>query len=123
VARPSTVLLRRLTAKRRILHHGIVHYADATEVGTIIDSHDMFTREKNPIVLERFLPASRPPSNPPTLMANPIRPAVWEVIESYASFDTGLPRAKKAKAEPMHKGVTLRLRDRRTNDIILCDVL
>jgi hypothetical protein len=124
VARPSTLIFRRLAAKRKINIAGVIHYAEATEVGTIIDPHDDPTRRACPITLERFLPEHRPPTvNPPLLMANPVVPAAWQVVECFAAMDRALPRAAKAKQEPMYKGATLRVRDRRDNTIIMCAIL
>lgn len=142
MAKPSTQALRKLSLKRRVQHHGNVHYADVTSAGTIIDAEDAYTRQARPIALERFNPAHRPENGLPTrgLMAEPVQPAVWEVIRSYPSFEVALPAVKaiidKQRTQPKNeeyshdwwydheaKGQTLRLRDRRTNDIILCDVL
>jgi hypothetical protein len=124
MARASTLILRRFQAKRKLNIGGVTCYADATDVGTIIDPHDEATRRACPITLERFLPAHRPPStNPPKLMANPIVPTAWHVVECYGSMDTALPRAAKAKNDPAYRGAVLRIRDRRDNMIIMCAIL
>jgi hypothetical protein len=125
MARVSTLALRRLAAKRKIVIGGTTHYADATEVGTIIDRNDDYIRSRCPITLERFTPAYRPPSAalPNGLMANPVVPATWEVVECFADLDAALPRAAAAKQEPSYKGATLRVRDRRDNTVIMCAIL
>jgi hypothetical protein len=123
MARTSTLIFRRLQAKRKINIAGEIHYADSTEVGTIIDPHSESARASCPITLERFLPAHRPPTvNPPTLMANPIVPATWQVIECYHDMDAALPRAAEAHKSPQYKGQVLRVRDRRDNTILMCAI-
>jgi hypothetical protein len=120
------MIFRRFSAKRKMTFKGATHYAEATEVGTIIDPHDQHTRTMCPFTLERFVPRGRhiyyrAPFR--LSMANLPIPAIWEVVECYASLDTALPRASQAKQDTQYRGCTLRVRDRRTNDLIMADIL
>lgn len=96
-----------MNVKRKIALHGEVCYADRTEVGSIIDTLSGDSRKYLPIALEKWIPQAR----------------AWEVVENFHNWDVALPRGKKAKGDDFYRGSTLRLRDRTTNDIILCDVL
>jgi len=105
--KPLTLVLRRLNRVRKIVHKGDVHYCERTEDGTIIDNDVASLRHINPITLERWLLVIK----------------AWEVVERFARWDTALPRGKAAKKNDFYRGVTLRLRDRKTGDVVLCDIL
>lgn len=98
--------LRRIEAKRRITDGGDVHYADVTPVGSVIDN-TRGDRESAPLVLEHYI----------------ARIGVWQVCASFPEWEPALKHAKKAKDGRWFDNAQLRLRDRRTNDILLCDIL
>jgi hypothetical protein len=115
VPKPSTLVLRRLTAPRRVIVNGDVHYADSTEAGSIIDTQISSARQHCPWVLERFHAIHR--REPGCLLPNSA--PVWEVIECYRDLEKAGAGAKRAKDDPRNKNAVLRLRDRRNNDIIM----
>lgn len=110
--------------QRKVNLHSVVYYADRTAVGSIIDETTYHARQERPIAIEVWRP----------------KPQAWQVIESHPDFERALPRARLIQekgttvvtsqtsagrdvAEAFGASETYRVRDRRTDDFLMADVL
>lgn len=112
MARPSTLVLRRLGRLKRVELRGTIYYVEPTALGNVLHSSARDGHYPR-YSLERYVLPER------TLAAE-LGDQVWEILDTSGTIDRLL---KRARDESRWCETSIRVRDRWTNNVLIGDIL